>query len=158
MVRTVRDLALGLRPSMLDDFGLQPALEWHVRDFTRRYGVNVDLHVAGNFDALPDAYRTCVYRAVQEALTNCIRHANARSIQVAIIGRQDRLDVSVIDDGIGLAARRGDGLGLRGIEERVKELDGVMTIDSAPAEGTTLAIRLPLPVASAEATLARVAG
>ena len=82
MVRTVRDLALGLRPSMLDDFGLQPALEWHVRDFTRRYGVDVDLTLHGDFDALPDAYRTCVYRAVQEALTNCIRHAQARSIEV----------------------------------------------------------------------------
>ena len=81
MFRTVRDLALGLRPSMLDDFGLQPALEWHVRDFTRRYGVDVELDVDGDFDALPDRYRTCVYRAVQEALTNCVRHAQARSDQ-----------------------------------------------------------------------------
>jgi signal transduction histidine kinase len=159
MVRTVRDLALGLRPSMLDDFGLQPALEWHVRDFARRYTVNVELHMAGSFDALPDAYRTCVYRAVQEALTNCIRHANARSIQVTVFGHQDHLEASVTDDGIGLVSgRRGGGLGLRGIEERVRELDGVMTIDSAPAEGTTLAIRLPLPVPSAEAPLARAAG
>ena len=55
MFRTVRDLALGLRPSMLDDFGLQPALEWHVRDFTARYGVDVELIVDGDFDALPDA-------------------------------------------------------------------------------------------------------
>src|SRR5262245_6896504 len=75
MVRTVRDLALGLRPSMLVDLGLQPALEWHVRDFARRYGVAVELNLNGDFDALPDAYRTCVYRAVQEALTNTIRHA-----------------------------------------------------------------------------------
>src|SRR6185503_20926002 len=82
MVRTVRDLALGLRPSMLDDFGLQPALEWHIRDFTRRYGVKVELHLDGDFTALSDAYRTCVYRTVQEALTNCIRHAQARSIAV----------------------------------------------------------------------------
>jgi signal transduction histidine kinase len=157
--RTVRDLALGLRPSMLDDFGLQPALEWHVRDFTRRYDINVELQVTGSFDTLPDAYRTCVYRAVQEALTNCIRHANARAIQVKITGHQDRLEVSVTDDGIGLvAARRGSGMGLRGIEERVKELDGVMTIESAPLKGTTLSIRLPLPVAPAEAALARAAG
>src|SRR6185503_6564169 len=87
MVRTVRDLALGLRPSMLDDFGLQPALEWHVRDFTRRYGVNVELPLHGDFDALPDAHHTCVYRAVQEALTNCIRHAKAHSIEVTVVGR-----------------------------------------------------------------------
>jgi signal transduction histidine kinase len=146
MVRTVRDLALGLRPSMLDDFGLQPALEWHVRDFTRRYGVDVDLSLHGDFDALPDVYRTCVYRAVQEALTNCIRHAQARSIGVTVVGHADRLHVSITDDGVGLdAARRGAGLGLRGLEERVKELHGVVTIAGAPGEGTKLEIRLPLP-------------
>jgi signal transduction histidine kinase len=159
MVRTVRDLALGLRPSMLDDFGLQPALEWHVRDFTRRYDVNVELSLHGDFDALPDVYRTCVYRAVQEALTNCIRHAHARSVKVVVVGHADRLDVSVTDDGVGLdSERRGDGLGLRGIEERVKKLHGVMKIQSAPGEGTTLAIRLPLPAGTMEVALARAAG
>jgi len=159
MVRTVRDLALGLRPSMLDDFGLQPALEWHVRDFTRRYGVGVELHVNGDFTALPERYRTCVYRAVQEALTNCIRHAEARSIEVTIVGHADRVDVSITDDGIGLdATRRGEGLGLRGIEERVKELDGAVTIAGEPGRGTTLRIRLPLPAATPEVTLARAAG
>jgi len=162
MVRTVRDLALGLRPSMLDDLGLQPALEWHVRDFTRRYGINVDIRMAGNFDTLPDPYRTCVYRAVQEALTNCIRHAQAQSIQVAVLGDADHLDVSVTDDGVGIdPAKRGSGLGLRGIEERVRELGGVMSILSAAGKGTRLAIRLPLPAAtatSAEDTLARAAG
>jgi signal transduction histidine kinase len=160
MVRTVRDLALGLRPSMLDDFGLQPALEWHVRDFTRRYGVTVELSLRGDFNALPDAYRTCVYRAVQEALTNCIRHAQARSIAVTITGQADRLDVSITDDGVGLDSERlGGGLGLRGIEERVRELLGVMTIQSTPGEGTTLAIRLPLPAGIIpEVALARAAG
>ncbi|MCA1649809.1 MAG: sensor histidine kinase [Acidobacteria bacterium] len=159
MVRTVRDLALGLRPSMLDDFGLQPALEWHIRDFTRRYGVTVELTLHGDFNALPDAYRTCVYRAVQEALTNCIRHAHARSIAVTIIGQADRLDVSVTDDGVGLSAeRRGVGLGLRGIEERVRELHGVMTIESTRGQGTTLAMRLPLPAGTTEVALARAAG
>jgi signal transduction histidine kinase len=158
MVRTVRDLALGLRPSMLDDFGLQPALEWHVRDFARRYGVSVDLNLDGDFNALPDAYRTCVYRAVQEALTNCIRHAQARAIVVTVSGRADQLDVSITDDGVGLdAQRRSDGLGLRGIEERVRKLDGVMTIHSKPGQGTTLAIRLPLPAPVAEVALARAA-
>jgi signal transduction histidine kinase len=160
LVRTVRDLALGLRPSMLDDFGLQPALEWHVRDFTRRYGVDVDLSLHGDFDALPDVYRTCVYRAVQEALTNCIRHAQARSIGVTVVGHADRLHVSVTDDGVGLdSARRGAGLGLRGIEERVKELHGVVTIAGAAGEGTKVEIRLPLPTGTKkEAALARAAG
>jgi len=89
MFRTVRDLALGLRPSMLDDLGLQPALEWHVRDVTRRYGVDVHLNVNGDLDALPDRFRTCVYRAVQEALTNCVRHAKARSVNVTVAEIED---------------------------------------------------------------------
>jgi len=159
MVRTVRDLALGLRPSMLDDFGLQPALEWHVRDFARRYAVRVDLNIHGDFSALPEAYRTCVYRAVQEALTNCIRHAQARAIAVTITGQADRLDVSITDDGVGLdGQRRRGGLGLRGIEERVRKLNGVMSIHSKPGRGTTLAIRLPLPAPVSEVALARAAG
>jgi signal transduction histidine kinase len=159
MFHTVRDLALGLRPSMLDDLGLQPALEWHVRDLTRRYGVNVELIARGDFDVLPDRYRTCVYRAIQEALTNCIRHAEARCIKVNVAGYDDRLDVSVTDDGIGLdAARRRDGLGLRGIEERVRNLQGAMRIRGAVGEGTTLTIRLPLPPRIVEESRARAAG
>ena len=159
MVRTVRDLALGLRPSMLDDFGLQAALEWHVRDFTRRYGVPVALTVDGDFGGLPDRHRTCVYRAVQEALTNCVRHAAASRVTVTLRGSPGGLDVGVEDDGVGLEddARRG-GFGLRGIEERVRELDGAMTIRSAAGQGTTVAIHLPLPFAPLGGTLARAAG
>ena len=159
MFRTVRDLALGLRPSMLDDFGLQPALEWHVRDFTSRYDVNVDLNMDGDFEILPDRYRTCVYRAVQEALTNCVRHAKARAINVSVTSQRDHLDVSVTDDGIGFdRARLGNGLGLRGIEERVKEIHGAMMIGNADDGGTKLMIRLPLPARQTEVPLARAAG
>jgi signal transduction histidine kinase len=159
MFRTVRDLALGLRPSMLDDFGLQPALEWHVRDVTSRYDVNVELNVDGDFDILPDRYRTCVYRAVQEALTNCVRHAKARAIIVSITSHGDHINVSVTDNGIGFdSVRRGNGLGLRGIEERVKELHGTMMIGNADGGGTKLVIRLPLPARQTEVSLARAAG
>jgi signal transduction histidine kinase len=159
LFHTVRDLALGLRPSMLDDFGLQPALEWHVRDLARRYGVDVELHVDGDLDTLPDVYRTCVYRSIQEALTNCVRHAKAHSIKVDVIGRDDRLNVSVADDGIGFdPARSRDGLGLRGIDERVKELSGTMTIAGGVGRGTTLTISLPWPAQTIEAPRARAAG
>jgi signal transduction histidine kinase len=145
MFRTVRDLALGLRPSMLDDLGLQPALEWHVRDLTHRYGVDVDLSVEGDLHSLSDRHRTCVYRAIQEALTNCVRHAGASAIGVNVAGRDRRLRVTVRDDGIGLdPSRRRGGLGLRGIEERVRELDGRMSITAAPGRGTTLEIDLPI--------------
>jgi signal transduction histidine kinase len=159
MFRTVRDLALGLRPSMLDDFGLQAALEWHVRDFTRRYGVDVSLDIDGRLDDLPDPHRTCVYRAVQEAMTNCVRHAQARTVAVVVGGDGDYIRVSVADDGAGIdPARSRDGLGLRGLEERVRELGGAMTVTTAQGRGTRLAIRLPRPAPSAEAAVARAAG
>jgi signal transduction histidine kinase len=159
MFRTVRDLALGLRPSMLDDCGLHAALEWYVRDVISRYGLNVELQVEGDFDALPERHRTCVYRAVQEALTNCVRHAKARSVNVSVTGDGEHLDVAVTDDGIGFdSGRRYAGLGLRGIEERVKELQGVLTIEKVETGGVKLAIRLPWRTPSAEVPLARVAG
>jgi signal transduction histidine kinase len=145
MVRTVRDLALGLRPSMLDDLGLQPALEWHVRDFARRYGLATDLSVSGDLGNLPEAYATCVYRIVQEALTNCVRHAQASRIRVTVTGTDDTLAVVVADDGVGLPPdRRKSGLGLRGIEERVRDLSGTLEIHGRPGVGTSLTIHLPL--------------
>jgi signal transduction histidine kinase len=159
MFRTVRDLALGLRPSMLDDFGLRSALEWHIRDLTRRYGVDVEMTLAGNFDTLPERHQTCVYRAIQEALTNCIRHAKAHCIRVSMTERDQALDVCVSDNGIGFdPAERREGLGLRGLEERVKELGGVTTITSAVGSGTTITMRLPLPAPMTEVQFAGVAG
>ena len=156
MVRIVRDLALGLRPSMLDDFGLQPALEWLTRDFTRRSNVPVELQITGALDALSDQHRTCIYRVVQEALTNCVRHARATAIAVTIRAREDTIDVSVSDDGIGLnPSRRAAGFGLRGIEERVRELGGNITLLSAAGQGATLSIKLPV---AKEQPLARAAG
>jgi signal transduction histidine kinase len=159
MFRTVRNLALGLRPSMLDDFGLEAALEWQGRDFMARYAINVDLKMDGDFDALPDKHRTCVYRVVQEAMTNCVRHAEAKSIQIRVTADGDRLRLSVSDDGVGLdPAHRRKGLGLRGIDERVKELQGTMTISREPKRGTTLVVRLPLPIPVVEVPLARAVG
>ena len=159
MVRTVRDLALGLRPSMLDDLGLQPALEWHVRDFGRRYGVPVQLDMEGEFDRLTEQHRICVYRAVQEALTNCIKHARAHRIDVRVTDASAGLVVIVRDDGVGMdPMKRATGLGLRGIEERVRELRGTMSIKSAAGAGTTLTVRLPLPAREPEVLRARAAG
>jgi signal transduction histidine kinase len=156
MVRIVRDLALGLRPSMLDDFGLQPALEWLARDFTRRSNVPVELQISGPLESLSDQHRTCIYRVVQEALTNCVRHARATAIGVTIRAREELIEVSVRDDGIGLdPSRRAGGFGLRGIEERVRELGGTITLLSAAGQGATLSIKLPIVK---EQPLARAAG
>lgn len=155
---TVRGLALGLRPSMLDDLGLQAALEWHVRDFTSRYPIKVDLQMDGEFDRLPETHRTCVYRVVQEALTNCVRHADAHTVAIDIHIADDTLGLSVRDDGVGLnPSHRGRGLGLIGIDERVKELHGNVVISPGGTRGTVVAVTLPLPTRLPEASLARAA-
>jgi signal transduction histidine kinase len=158
MFATVKNLTLGLRPSMLDDFGLEPALEWYARDVTGRYGVNVDLQMSDDFDSLPERHRTCIYRVVQEALTNCVRHAQARSVTVSVTGCVDHLTVRVGDDGVGVDRdRRHGGFGLRGMEERARELDGNVTLVSTPNHGTVLTLTLPLPVSAPEVPVASVA-
>jgi signal transduction histidine kinase len=158
VVRTVRDLSLGLRPSMLDDFGLQPALEWHIRDVSRRFGLTVDLTTHGDLDTLPEPHRTCIYRVVQEALTNCVRHARATRVQVQLDRRGEALEASVSDDGSGFEqVSRPTGLGLRGIEERVRDLKGSVTVTTAPRGGTTIRVVLPLP-APVEVPIANLAG
>jgi len=158
MFRTVRDLALGLRPSMLDDFGLQAAFEWLVRDFTGRFGIQVDLEVQGDLEGLPERHRTCVYRSVQEALTNCARHARATAVRIRISGTAAGLVVEVSDNGVGIdPAKRRTGLGLRGIDERVKELGGTLRITGATNQGTLLHIELPPPVSVKDVPLASAA-
>ena len=145
MMRFVRDLAMGLRPSMLDDLGLQPALAWQAREFARRYNVPVDLHVDGDLEGLPDPHRTCIYRVVQEALTNCAKHSGATAIEIAVRRTGDRLDATVRDNGVGIAPSTGyRGLGLTGIKERVKEMQGTVTIERDPAGGTVLQASLPV--------------
>jgi signal transduction histidine kinase len=152
MVRTVRSLSMGLRPAMLDDLGLGPALDWHARDFLRRYNVPVNLTLEGDLDSLPEPHRTCVYRVVQEALTNCARHAKAGRIDVAVEGGADRLRLEIRDDGVGIkgSAARREGTGLVGIEERVREIGGRASVFSPPGGGTTLRVEVPLPKLAVE--------
>src|SRR5207302_5451036 len=80
----VRDLALLLRPSMLDDFGLVPALNWHAREMSKRTGLNVEVKADEEADDLPDDHKTCIYRLVQDAVNNSARHANARTVEVVV--------------------------------------------------------------------------
>ncbi len=158
ILRSVRDLVMGLRPSMLDDFGLQPALEWHVRDFRRRFNIPVDLSLSGDLDALPDQYRTCVYRIVQEALTNCARHAHATRVEIGVQLEQNTLELRIADDGTGIDPARTRGVGLLGIEERVRELHGAFQIGSRQPHGTELHVTLPVTTPIEEVHLARAAG
>src|SRR5271170_2673883 len=143
-LRSVRNLALLVRPSMLDDLGLEPALHWQAKEFSRRYGIPVSVSVDGRLDSLPEALRLCLYRTIQEAMTNCGKHADAS--QVTIVVKQDETQVtaSVHDDGRGFnALTQTPGLGLIGMTERVRALKGRMSVDSEPGVGTSICIELP---------------
>jgi signal transduction histidine kinase len=145
-LRTVRNIAMGLRPSMLDDSGIAPAVRWQAYELSRRTGTPVELQIEGDFDGLGDKTRTCLYRVVQEALTNCARHAKARTIHITMQGREDNVSLSIRDDGVGFDTGRSRiGLGLVGIEERVKELGGSVEVDSRPSRGTLLRVDIPRP-------------
>ncbi len=142
-VRVVRNMALLLRPSMLDDLGLVPALRWQAREVSKRTGMDVSVATDLNSDDLPDDYKTCIYRVVQEALHNCSRHAHASTVRIRVKQESTRLEFSVQDDGQGFDAKQNKGLGLLGIEERVARLGGVCTIHSEPGKGTVLKVVLP---------------
>jgi signal transduction histidine kinase len=143
-LNVVRDLALLLRPSMLDDFGLVPALNWHAREMSKRTGLNIRINAGEDCDDLPDEHKTCIYRLVQEALNNAALHARARSLNVAVKNAGDRVLFSVKDDGIGFDKQTVRGLGLLGMEERVRRLGGTLLIDSQFGLGTAIRAELPL--------------
>lgn len=146
-LQCVRNLSMLLRPSMLDDLGLSPAVNWQAKEFSRRSGIPVDLTIKGEVDSVPDEVRTCLYRVVQEALTNVARHAQAKRIRVAISRHDGHVSVAIEDDGIGFSvsrSRKATGLGLVGLKERVSELSGDVQIVSAPGQGTRLYVQIPL--------------
>jgi signal transduction histidine kinase len=149
----IRNMALLLRPSMLDDFGLLPALEWQAREIGKRTGLRVQ--VASEMPGeLPEEHKTCVYRVVQEALNNCAQHAQASALQVSVRHQAGQIVVTVQDDGSGFDPNRVRGLGLLGMEERARHLGGTFHIDSRPGRGTLLRVTLPLaemPAAVVEA-------
>lgn len=143
-VNEVRDLALLLRPSMLDDFGLVPALNWHAREMSKRTGLNVVVHADDDADDLPDDHKTCIYRLVQEAVNNSARHANARTVEVVVKHEGSRVLFSVRDDGAGFDTRFVRGLGMLGMEERVRRLGGDIHIDSSLGRGTLITAEVPV--------------
>jgi len=148
----VRDLSQLLRPSMLDDFGLPDTLKWYLRKFSDRTGVRTELVEDRLSDRLPIDVEVCVYRTIQEALTNVSRHAQATACRIFVQRLASSVIVTVEDDGVGLsppgagntAARA--GLGLVGIRERVSDLGGTFRIEGKSGTGTRLTIELPLPM------------
>jgi signal transduction histidine kinase len=146
-LRDVRSLAVELRPSALDDFGLVPALE-RLRDtVAEQSGIDVDVQSRLDAQRLPSEMETALYRIVQEALTNVVKHADARRVSV-VVSQRDRTVVLVVqDDGRGfeVGSIRAEGLGLIGMRERVALLGGRLTVASTDGAGTMLTAELPLP-------------
>jgi signal transduction histidine kinase len=144
-VNSIRDIALLLRPSMLDDLGLIPALEWQAREVSRRSGIKVTVKAGNVPEVLSDETRTCVYRVVQEALVNVSRHSGATCAVVTVRQEGNSLSLNVEDDGSGFNTGTTRGLGMLGMEERVRQLGGQFEISSTPGKGTELRARLPIP-------------
>ncbi len=146
ILEEVHRLAWQLRPSTLDDLGLSAAIQRHLEDYRNLYQLQVDFVMRG-ITRLPPEMETSIYRIIQEALTNMVRHARAKSGSILIEQREDHVRVIVEDNGVGfdpiLAASKERSLGLRGIQERARLFGGKMIIESAPNRGTSLFVELP---------------
>jgi signal transduction histidine kinase len=147
----VGEIALDLRPYMLDDLGLVSALRWYGNRYAQRLGIEVEVEAMGLEERLPPQVETALYRVVQEALTNVARHAQASRVHLHLERTASAVAASIEDDGRGFevektmgpeAARR--GAGLIGMRERVISLGGTFHIQSRPGEGTRLTIEIPV--------------
>jgi len=143
-VTVVRDMSLLLRPSMLDDLGLVPALQWQAREISRNNNIKIEIQADPSSEDLPDDHKTCVYRIVQEALRNVTRHARAKSVQIHLTHPDGTLRLTIQDDGQGFVPEREKGMGLLGMEERVSYLSGAFEVKSQPGKGTLINVELPL--------------
>ncbi|MGI8743993.1 MAG: histidine kinase [Bryobacteraceae bacterium] len=142
-VGVVRNMTLLLRPSMLDDLGLVPALQWQAREISKRSGMIVNFAAEGVADELPDEYKTAIYRVMQEALHNCEKHSNAKVARVTVRQQRYALSMSIQDDGCGFGPLIEKGLGLRGMQERIENLGGNFSVDSEAGRGTLIMVMLP---------------
>jgi signal transduction histidine kinase len=148
-VAAVRNIALLLRPSMLDDLGLVAAIEWQAREVSRRSEVEVEVQAEEITGDLREDLKICIYRITQEALNNVARHSGARHARVSIQTDDGAITVTIRDDGNGFDPRRSRGLGILGMEERARLLHGSFRVESppekgTPGKGTEVVARLPL--------------
>jgi signal transduction histidine kinase len=155
--RDLHRVAADLRPTALDDLGLSRSLAAYVADWSERYAIGVEVERVGADTArLPPDVETAVYRVVQEALTNVVKHASAQHVSVVIERRSNELRVLIEDDGVGFDPVATDGkqaaaapahrrLGLSGMRERLTLVGGTLQIESSPEAGTTLFVRVPIP-------------
>ncbi|MDG0024861.1 PAS domain S-box protein [Trinickia sp. Y13] len=149
-VGSVRRIAADLRPVMLDDLGLLPAIDWLLNDFTTRYGIDIERRIEPGNTSFSKSGATTIFRIVQEALTNVVRHAEATRVSVSLVGEDGHCTVRIADNGRGardVQATEGHGeksFGLLGIRERVHILGGSVSIDTALGRGFALTARIPL--------------
>jgi signal transduction histidine kinase len=145
-LQKVRDQSQMFRPAVLDDFGLEQTLEWLARQFEKQWGMPIHFRCGGLASALAPEDAIHVYRIVQEALNNVMRHSKAREAWVAVEESEGELALEIRDDGRGFdpAAAQGEGLGLMGMRERAEHLRGAFSLQSTPSQGTAVRVRVPL--------------
>jgi signal transduction histidine kinase len=143
-IDNTRELSQLLRPTVLDDFGLDASLRWIADGFAQRTGIAVDYR-STPVGRLSDEIETQVFRICQEALTNVSRHANATAVQVVLSAGEDMLSLEVSDNGQGiLSKKQGGGLGLVGMRARARAAAGSLAVTSHPGKGVTIRLDLPL--------------
>jgi signal transduction histidine kinase len=149
-VQTIRNISVLLRPALLDDLGLVPALQFQIEDFQRRSAIACEFVEENVAEHLSDAVNTCVYRVVQEALHNSEKHSGATKVLVSVRQLPQWLLVEIEDNGCGFHVNSKGmpsttrGLGLLGMRERATITGGNLVIDTAPAHGTRIALRIPV--------------
>ena len=144
-LQDVRRLAVELRPKALDDFGLVSALERLVESFSAQTGIDTQLE-ARLAERLPEEIETALYRIIQEALTNVVKHARARNVSILIVRKDSSVSAVIEDDGLGFdpATAREEALGLLGMRERLELVDGRFDVESTPGAGTTIVAEVPV--------------
>jgi signal transduction histidine kinase len=145
-VASTRRIAADLRPLVLDDLGLLPAIEWLVQNFQQRWKVAAALDAQEDLE-LAEPYATAVFRIVQESLTNVAKHAQAKHVKVSVHRADNGVRLKVQDDGAGFdprGARRPTSLGLAGLRERAHLLKGSIVVHSQPGQGTTIDAFIPV--------------
>jgi PAS domain S-box-containing protein len=150
IIDTVRRISADLRPGVLDDLGLVAAIEWQAQEFERRSGITCVVRTTAHDTKFDRAASTALFRIFQEALTNVVRHAEAKHVDIAFDCTDGKVRLSVQDDGKGIEAeaiKSPSSLGLLGIRERIRRLDGSLTVSGEPGKGTLLVVEVPLAVA-----------
>jgi two-component system sensor histidine kinase UhpB len=157
-LQETRDLSRLLRPAVLDDLGLFPALRWLARTVGSRFSIDVDLELQGADERFDLEIETLAFRVIQEALTNVAKHSGATSATVEVERSADRLRIRVSDPGRGfdpqgaLGVEREAGLGLRGMRDRAELFGGSVRVDSEPGRGAQIEILVPLAPPESEPT------